>query len=48
MERSTKTVETPGGHAAVIHTYLTGGEADTLKELIEKAIGKHLGEDINL
>lgn len=33
-ERETKTITTPGGHAVVLRSYLTGREANQLKELL--------------
>jgi len=39
LERPKKEIKTPNGHLVVINTYLTGGESDTLKELIWGSIG---------
>jgi hypothetical protein len=34
MPRETKTITTPGGHSIVLRSYLTGREANQLKELL--------------
>jgi hypothetical protein len=42
MERETKELTTPGGHKAIIKTYLTAREANEIKEVFNKAISMHL------
>ena len=42
MERETKEINTPGGHKAIIKTYLTARESNEIKEVFNKAISMHL------
>lgn len=38
MQRETKTVTTPSGKSVVIHTYLTGREANEIKKAMYKSM----------
>jgi hypothetical protein len=39
MERTTRTVETPGGHSIVMYDYITGGEMQAIARMAPKNDG---------
>lgn len=38
MERETKTITTPNGHSVVLKSYLTGREANQIKEILFSSV----------